>query len=180
MNFRNYLFAIIALVLLFSCDRVKKKGGQVVDKTKETVLEAKDKLAEKKDDALDKLFPVYDRYAADTENNKKRFKEHLEVDVNESVKNIYAYGDFMGADYTVIISFTCDSVTINKIVAVKKMKLSSDPNEGGLSFMPEFPNGRKDLFQKIAPYKTGKDAEYWEYLWYDPKTGNAYYEEFSL
>ena len=33
---------------------------------------------------------------------------------------------------------------------------------------------------KLEPYKVGKEAEYWQYLWYDKKSKTAFYEEYSL
>jgi len=176
----NRLSLILALLLtVFSCDKIKRKGDVVVDKTKESVAEAKQKIGDKKDRLLDKVFPSYDSDKPDTKNNKKRFSEHLQIEPTSDIKNIYTYGDFLGIDYKVLIAFTCDQSTIDKIVAVKKMQRSTK-DDTGLFFLDEFKWWNKDSIQMPEPYKIGQDAEYWEYLWYDPKSRQAFYEEFSL
>ena len=71
---------IAFLATLSSCDRLKRKGHQVVDKSQEKIGETKQKISDKKNKLVDKVFPTYDNGKPDTENNKKRFKEHLQVD----------------------------------------------------------------------------------------------------
>lgn len=174
---------ILTLVLVtsfLSCDRIKKKGQDVADATKEKTAEARQKISDKKDELIDSAFPAYDSDKRDTEHNKKRFKEHLQVDLTDDVKNIYAFGDFLGADYKVLITFTCDTSTLKKIILAKSMTISKTDNDEGLAFLDEFPWWNKKLIAKIKPYKVGKEYEYWQYLWFDNKTKTAYYEEFSL
>ena len=175
-----YILTIAFLATLSSCDRLKRKGHQVVDKTQEKIGETKQKISDKKNKLVDKVFPTYDNSKPDTENNKKRFKEHLQVDLTDDVKNIYAYGDFFGADYKVLISFSCDTATLNKIVKAKGMTISTTDNDEGLLFLDEFSWWDKKVIAKIRPLKVGKEYEYWQYLWFDKKSKNAYYEEFSL
>lgn len=151
-----------------------------MDKTQEKIGETKQKIINKKNQLVDNVFPTYDNGKPDTENNKKRFEEHLQVELTSDVNNIYAYGDFLGADYKVLISFNCDTSTINKIAKAKEMRLSTKDNDEGLFFSAEFPWWDKEIISKIKPYKVGKEYEYWQYLWYDKKTKTAYYEEFSL
>jgi hypothetical protein len=158
LRLSNYILTITITLTLFSCDRLKRKGHEVVDK----------------------VFPTYDNGKPDTENNRKRFKEHLQVDLTDDVKNIYAYGDFLGIDYKVLIAFTCSQATIDKIIAVKKMHLTTTKDDDGLFFLDEFQWWDKNKIELLEPYKVGKDGEYWEYLWYDKKNKNAYYEEYSL
>lgn len=168
------------ILTLFSCDRIKSKGDAVVDKTKQAASETKQKISDKANNLGDKVFPTYDNGKADTENNKKRFKEHLQIDLTSDIRNIYAYGDFLGADYKVLIAFTCDQATIDKVIAVKKMQLTTSKDDDGLFFLDEFKWWDKDKIELLEPYKVGKEAEYWQYLWYDPKTRQAFYEEYSL
>src|ERR1700709_759178 len=98
--------------IFFCCNRIKRQGHEAIDKAQEKIIEAKQRIRHKRDLLIDKVFPTYDNGVPDTENNKKRCKEHLQVDLSSDVKNIYAYGDFIGIDYKVLISFTCDSTTI--------------------------------------------------------------------
>ena len=125
---------IVFLFTFTSCDRLKRKGLETVDKTQEKIGEAKRKLKDKKDQVFDEVFTTYDNTKPDTEANKKRFKQHLQIDLTRDVKNIYAYGDFLGADYKVLISFTCNDSTIEKIIATKKMQLTTTKEDDGLFF----------------------------------------------
>ncbi len=178
-------FTIIILLLflsigIFSCDKVKRKGHNIIDKAQGKIDKAKDKLKDKKDSLIEKVFPSYDFDTSDTESNKKRFREHLKVNISSDVNNIYAYGDFLGIDYKVLIAFTCDKATIEKIVDAKKMKRSTCKDDDGMKFSVELKWWDQDKIDMLEPYKIGKEAEYWQYLWYDPVTRQAYYEEYSL
>jgi hypothetical protein len=165
---------IIGLITLFlSCNRIVKKSEEVVDN-------AKEKIIEKKDDLVDKVFPVYDHSAPDTDNNKKRFKEHLQIDITNDVKNIYSYGDFLGADYKVLFTFTCNQASIDKIIGIKQMQLSQSGFDSGLYFSNDLKWWDADKIKRIVPHKSGVESEYWQYLWYDAKTRQAFYQEFSL
>ena len=104
----------------------------------------------------------------------------MQVDLTSDIKNIYAFGDFLGADYKVLIAFTCDQETIDKIIFTKKMQLTALKDDDGLLFSDTFSWWDKDNIRTLKPYKAGKEAEYWQYLWYDPKARRAFYEEFSL
>jgi hypothetical protein len=162
LRYLNIILITAYLSTLTSCERIKKKGGIVVDKAKETVAETKKSIGNKKNQVTDRIFPIYNSDKADTEFNRKRFKEHLQVDLTDDIKDIYAYGDFLGIDYKVLIAFTCDQ------------------DDDGLLFLDEFKWWDKDKIEVLEPFKVGKEQEYWQYLWYDPKTKQAFYEEFSL
>jgi hypothetical protein len=176
--FYKILLLFFAVSILSACGKLRQKRDSIFSETKKSVNDARRKIAEKKEQLSDKIFPGYDGMP-DTESNKKRFKEHLQVALTEDVKNIRAFGDFIGVDYKVLMAFTCDSSTIRKIISVKKMQLSvkGDP---GLGFLDEFDWWDKEKMKLLVPYKKGTEAEYWEYLWYDPKTRQAYYEEYSM
>ena len=180
LRLTNYILTTGFILTLFSCDRLKRKGQEVVDRTQEKVIAVKQKISDKKDRLADKVFPTYYDGKPDTENNKSRFKEHLQVGLTGDVKNIYAYSDFLGIDYKVLIAFTCDQATIDKIIAVKKMQLIITKDDSGLFFSDKFQWWDKDKIELLEPYKVGKDGEYWEYLWYDKKNRTAFYEEFSM
>jgi len=163
-----------------SCDRIKRNGAAAVDKAGRTVAQAKQKISSKKNQLADKIFPGFDSEKPDTENNKRRFREYLEVDLIEDVRNIYCYGDFLGADYKVLIAFSCDPITIDKVIAVKKMQQVTSKDDDGLFFSENFKWWDKDRIKMLQPSKVGKEEENWQYLWYDPKTKQAYFEAYSL
>ncbi len=173
MKIRNPILTIFFALTIYSCGRIKKKGEEVVDKTKA-------KIKTKKDDLTDRIFTTYNSGKSDTKYNKERFKEHLQIGLPADVKDIYAYGDFMGADYKVLIAFNCEPSTINAIVTAKKMVLSDKQNDTGLLFGEEFSWWNQQVIENVVPFKAGVEGEYWHYLWYDNRTKNAYYEEFSL
>ncbi|MGZ5243044.1 MAG: hypothetical protein ACXWEY_06660 [Bacteroidia bacterium] len=157
----------VLLFGLFSCNKIERKSKQLVNKTRNFTSRQ-----------IDKVFPSYDSYKVDTENNKRRFKEHIDVKLTPDVKNIYAYGDFMGADFSVAIAFNCDSNTVNRIIQSHKMKPATE-NLGGI-----FPDNLswwdiKDK-QNLKFYKFEKPDEYYEYLWFDTSAKKAYYNEFSM
>ncbi len=156
-------------IAFFSCDRLKKKGENVITKAKDGASKQ-----------LDKVFPTYDSYKPDTDHNKKRFKEHLQVELTSDVKNIYSYGDYLGINYKVLIAFTCNKKTINSIIDIKKMQETTSKDDDGLLFLDEFKWWNKDKIELLTPYKIGKEGKYWQYLWYDRKTKQAFYEEYNL
>jgi hypothetical protein len=180
LRYSGKILTLALLLACISCERIERKGEAVVDKTKQAASATKRKIINKTDQVVDKVFPTYDAGQADTDKNKKRFVEHLQVDLTPDVKNIYAYGDFLGIDYKVLISFSCDQTTIDEIITTKKMQLAKSKEDHGLFFSSEVEWWDKDKIEMLVPYKVGKELEYWEYLWYDPKTKQAYYEEFSL
>ena len=164
---------MLLLAGLVSCESFKNK-------TREIAGTALHRVPERKNAFKDKEIRVYDFDKPDTYNNKKRFKEHLQTDVNPGIKNIYAYGDFLGIDYKVLIAFDCDSFTVARIAAQKNMIQVNHTGESGLFFLEEFKWWNKEKLEQLLPYKAGKAHEHQELLWYDAKLQKAYYEEYSL
>lgn len=76
----------------------------------------------------------FDSDKADTENNKARFKESIQVELTQDIKNIYCYGDFFGIDYKILISFNCSPETISKIIKEHNLELSGKKRDSGLFF----------------------------------------------
>ncbi|HTO16605.1 MAG TPA: hypothetical protein VLZ83_12600 [Edaphocola sp.] len=172
MKFIYFTLTILGLTIL-SCDRIKNKGQEIADKTEQ-------KVKSKSKDLVDKAFPQFDSDKPDTKYNKKRFEEYLEVKLTPDIKEIYCFGDFLGIDYKVLFSFTCDSTTIKRIIDKKKLELTDENNDSGLLFMDDFNWWNKEKIEKIRPFKNGKENEFWQYLWYDKDGKKAYYEAFSL
>lgn len=121
----------------------------------------------------------FDSDKPDTDNNKERFKEYVEIELTGDINDIYTYGD-LGPDYSVIISFSCDSTTVERIIKKKNLKLSHQDHDTGLFFLEEFPWWDKGLIDKIRPYQNIKKSKLSQYLWYDKKNNNAYYEELGF
>lgn len=179
LRYSGNILLLAFFLAFFSCDRIKNKGNAVIDKTRQVASETKQKISDRKDRLVDKIFPAYNSGKADTESNKKRFREHLGVELTPDVKNIYAYGDFLGADYKVLLAFTCNQATADRIIAAQNMQWAGS-RDHGLLFPDEFNWWDKEKIELLTPYKAGKEDAYWKYLWYDGETKKAFYEEYSL
>lgn len=167
---------------LISCNRIKRKGEAALDKTEQALQSTKETIAKKKKDFTDDLFNVYDSYHPDTELNLKRFKQHFGIDAGKDVKNLYGYGDFMGADYTVLLAFQCDTSTLRKIIETQKMTRVADQHDQGFANLAslQLTWWPADTITRIRPYKVGQESVYWHYLWYDSTKKQVYYKEYSL
>ncbi len=60
------MFGLSFLLMLCSCDKIKRKSQQTISSTKK-------EIARKKADVGDKIIAHYDAYIPDTKFNKKRF-----------------------------------------------------------------------------------------------------------
>jgi hypothetical protein len=167
------ILIIIYIVELVSCDRIRNKGEEIANKTE-------NKIKSKSVEMSDKVFPIFDSEVPDTKFNKRRFEEYLEVEISEDVDSIYAFGDFLGADYKILFSFKCSPETIDEIVKRKGMAVSEKVNDGGLMFSDEFQWWDKGATERIQPYCKIDSTKSHFYLWYDSRRQKAYYEQFSL
>lgn len=163
------LFLLSFSMTVLSCGKIKRKGQEVLNQSTEIAAEH-----------IEKVLPTYNAFTADTENNKHRFKEHLQIELTKDVKDLYTYGDFIGIDYAVLMSFSCDQATIDKIVKKNGLQLSTEDSMRGLSFPGRFGWWNQEMIDQLVPYKAGEEDEFWQYLWYNPATRQAFYEEFSM
>lgn len=76
---KTHILIFTVILTLFSCDKVKRKGYQTVDK-------AKVALSKKKDDIGDKIVARFDANEPDTRFNKKRFSEFFGFYPTQDVK----------------------------------------------------------------------------------------------
>lgn len=154
---------------VFSCGKVKRAEVQLLGKQHDLIGNAADK------DAL-----TYHSSTPDTDDNKQRFREHLETAVTPDVKELFTYGHVMGIDNSVLMSFTCEQSTINRIIRKNGMELCTDTTDKGLYITgcPQWWN--RDAIENLVPYKAGEEDGFWQYLWYNPVTKQAFYEEFSM
>lgn len=112
---KTLILAFAIILTLYSCDKVKRKGYQTVDKAKAT-------LSKKKDDIGDKIIARFDAHEPDTRFNKKRFSEFFGFYPTQDVKNIYCYADELGIDHDSQFAFNCDTETVTKIISFLKCK----------------------------------------------------------
>lgn len=169
----SYIFTLSLCLAFYSC-------GRITNRTEAAFTETTHRAKEKAADWTDTLFPRFDADHADTKYNKRRFAEYLEVDLTADISEIFCCGDFLGADYTVLFSFTCDSATVLRIIEKKGMQKSPEPNDNGLVTADRFDWWDAEKTARIQAYKSEKESDVWQYLWYDKENQKAYYEQFSL
>lgn len=154
---------------VLSCGKARQKM-HVVTNGSEDAMKAQ----------TDRVFPTYNTDTADTKDNQNRFREHLQIELTNDVKDLYTYGDFMAIDYSVLMSFSCDQSTIDRIIEQNGLQLSNENNMRAISFPGKFRWWKQDEIDQLIPYRAGEEDEFWQYLWYNPVTRQAFYEEFSM
>jgi hypothetical protein len=124
------------------------------------------------------VFVDYDHEHPDTRSNRKRFEDYLHVTINDSVKNVFCYADFLGADHTIQLAFTCDPATLQQIVSKNDLRKGST---GRLLMTTQtFHWWDEEMIERIQPFQyVEKDALH-KYLWFDTTSHRAFYLEFSL
>ncbi len=173
LRFTNYILISILLVTFFSCNRIKRKGHEVYEQSKQS-------MNEKKANLEDKIIAHYNPYEPDTKFNKKRFTEFFMFAPTADVKNIYCYADEMGIDHDYQFSFNCDTTTINKIVSNLNLKQGQVPDNYGSGLWHDFPWWDSSRIEHLKPYfKIGPHETYW-YLWFDITKQKAYYFSFDM
>lgn len=163
----------LLLPLLGSCERLSNKGHKLYDGAKHVV----------KDQAkttIDKVFPQFDPYIADSKFNRQRFEDYLKLTPGDSVRSIYAYGDFIGIDYKVMLAFECDPYFAQKIIQTNELVLSPETDRKNLISGTSFDWWPEDQLDTLPQFKKGEDYKYWKILWVDSSAQKAYYLEFSL
>jgi hypothetical protein len=168
------LVLILTLALIFaSCDRLKRKGHQVIDKTKETIKDKRDVIA-------DKIISRFDAGTPDTRFNKQRFYEFFGFYPTSDIKNLYCHSDQLGIDASYYFGFECSDNTIQKIR--KDMELIPDTTNmtfsGGLNTTPTS-WWDTDFIKKNRPFSKQRENLYW-YLWYDKTKNKAYFLTFDI
>ena len=125
------------------------------------------------------LLAAYDTDKPDTKANRERLEDYLKIPATENVKEVYCYADFMGADYTIQLSFICDTSTLSKIIKVNSLSPDSTTSQGlNLARAFEWWNGK--LIDTIPHFSSTTENELYKYLWFDSSVSKAYYLEFSL
>lgn len=158
---------LLSFILTLSCNRIK-------DETKKIKEEIETEIEE----GVDKVFPKFDAYDSDTDANKKRFKEFLQVDLSPDVQEIYCYSDQIGIDSKFQFGFSCDSSTVQAII--EKHQLKPDSTFNG-SLAEEFDWWPKTQVQELPHYMWQNDKQNWiKEFWYNDSTAKAYYLEYDL
>ena len=169
----TYILTLILFISILSCDRIKRKGHQVVDKTKAAISEKKHNLS-------DKIIARFDSDTPDTKFNKRRFNEFFKFEPTPDVKEIYCYADEMGIDHDYQFSFYCDTTSLNKIVRSLFLVKGDRPTEFGSGLWHDFFWWDKEKILTLTPYSRKGGHKSYLYLWYDKSKQKAYYFEFDM
>ena len=165
------------IIAFVSCDRINKKAEQISDKVKEKTKAELEKQAQK---AVDKIFPSFDHDKPDTENNKKRFKDFLKVEITPDVKNIYCFDDAIGIDADYMFSFECNPSTSETIKKVNSLSLDTVNTDNGFGIQHDFDWWDKERISKLKKYSWTNKDRYFKYYWYDEENGKAYFFDFDI
>lgn len=131
-----------------------------------------------------KIFPPFDSDKPDTEANKKNFREFLKVDITPDVKNIYCFDDAIGQDADYMFSFSCNSITAQKIIDRLELKKDSLLGNNPESFQNDFFWWDKKRINELPSYSWQSNLEnkknVYKLFWYDEKNQKAYYFEYDM
>lgn len=168
-----FILKFILIATLFSCDGIKQKGRDTVDRSRQ-------KIIAKKDAILDDLIPTFDSYSPDTKFNKKRFEEFFGFAPTSDVKEIYCFGDQMGIDSKFQFSFRCDTATKNRIVKNLALIRTNRPDNSSSGLWKEFSWWDTGKITSINPYRYEVEHKYYRYLWFDDTTYRLHYIEYDM
>jgi hypothetical protein len=165
-------FLIILVLINFSnnsCDRIKNRKHQITQRVRQFAFNKKGEI-----------FPGFDATQADTESNRRRFKDFLEITPTPDVKNIYCASDRLGIDASFTFVFECNSSTHQAII--KQLQLQPDTTiveftTGGFSTNCSWWN--KELTTKVKPYSKKQGDLRW-YLWRDEKANKDYFLTYDM
>jgi ABC-type nickel/cobalt efflux system permease component RcnA len=131
-----------------------------------------------------KIFPPFDSDKPDTEANKKNFRHFLKVDITPDVKNIYCFDDAIGQDADYMFSFSCDSLTAQRIIERHELKKDSLVGNNPESMQHDFFWWDKKRISELESYSWDSDHEMKKNVnkifWYDAKNEKAYYFEYDM
>ncbi len=168
-------YGLIGCIILcsISCSRIKNKSQRLVNKSK---TNAKHMIAKQ----MDKVFPPFDHDKPDTDNNKKRFKDFLKIEITPDVSEIYCFDDVVGIDADYMFAFKCDSTTSEKIILTHNLKKDSIEEDYGFGLQHDFDWWDKKRISQLDKYSWTNGEGYHKFYWYDQENGKAYFFDFDL
>ena len=169
-----YILSVLSFIFLFSTGIYTMYFG---------LKKGKEKTSELAKNTIEKVFPTFDSDKPDTEANKKNFRNFLKVDITPDVKYIYCFDDAIGQDADYMFSFSCDSITANKIIERHELKKDSLQGNNPDGLQHDFFWWDKMKLKELESYSwssknEGKNVH--KIFWYDKKYEKAYYFEYDL
>lgn len=172
----KYIF--IAIVLFtFSCSKVKNKGKEVAHNAKEKV---KSEVEQQINKAISKVFPPFDSDEPDTENNKQRFKEFLQIELTEDIHTIYCFDDAIGIDADFMFSFHCNKATSQRIIDKHLLTIDTENRDNAFGLQHDFDWWDKPRISQLQTYIWTNDNRFYKYFWFDEENEKAYYFVFDM
>ena len=171
---RLFILSILSFLLLFSTGIYTLYFG---------LKKGKEKTSEIATNAIERVFPTFDSEKPDTEANKKNFRNFLKVDITPDVKNIYCFDDAIGQDADYMFSFSCNSITAQKIIEKHELKKDSLLGNNPDGLQDDFFWWDKKKLKELESYSwdsknEGKNVH--KIFWFDNKNEKAYYFEYDL
>jgi hypothetical protein len=128
---------------------------------------------------VDPVFPFFDAYTPDSKFNKKRFKDFLKVEVTPDVKSIYCFGDELGIDASYQFSFTCDTLTLKKIIQTNHLEKELNPENYGVNIGNDFSWWDYSKLNRLTRFRWN-EGDFYRYLWYDTASQQAWFLDFDV
>jgi hypothetical protein len=171
------LTLLLITCLTVSCDRIKRKGEYGIEKTGEKVKSVAERQTRK---VVNAVFPQFDPGKPDSDNNKIRFKDFIQVEITPDVKNIYCFDDAIGIDHDYMFSFNCSLSTSERIIAMHHLLADTLNADNGLGMQHDFEWWDKAKIEKLQKYSWTDGKQYHKYYWYDAQTQKAYFFDFDM
>lgn len=172
MSAQQLLRLLLLAAATCSCDRIRHKSRELAHQAKQHAQARTKHLA-------DKVMPHFDAYQADTEDNKKRFRDFLQVPLTPDVQRIYCFDDAIGIDAGYQFGFACDTATVRRIVLKHGFTRDQRPSYS-VRVGQEFVWWRWDKVEQLPRYYRAGDETYFQFFWYDSARQQAYYLDYDL
>ncbi|MCT4638113.1 MAG: hypothetical protein N4A72_10425 [Bacteroidales bacterium] len=170
------LITLFALNLI-SCSRIKNKTIEITNNVKSRVEKEVKRQSSK---VIDKIFPPFDHDKPDTENNKKRFRDFIKVDITPDITEIYCFDNAIGVDASYMFSFRCNPETSKKIIEEHSFKLDTTNSDNGFYIQHNFKWWDKERISELDKYSWTNRMRYYKYYWYDKLNNKAYFFDFDM
>lgn len=171
------LTLLLIASLIVSCDRITRKGEYVVEKTGEKVKGVVKRQTRK---VADWAFPQFDPDKPDSDNNKIRFKDFIQIEITPDVQGIYCFDDAIGIDQDYMFSFKCSPSTSDRIIAKHHLSVDTLNSDNGFGMQHDFEWWNKARIEQLQKYSWTDGKHYHKYYWYDSQTQKAYFFDFDM
>lgn len=111
----------------------------------------------------DVVFPQFDPGKPDSDNNRIRFKDFIQVEITPDVQNIYCFDDAIGIDQDYMFSFNCSPSTSEKIIAKHHLTADTLNTDNGFGMQHDFEWWDKARIEQLQKYSWTDGKQYHRY-----------------